>query len=44
MSETPEKPKTIHDYGGDWKEGDFTLVSSDGFRFKVSSEKLFKAR
>lgn len=27
-----------------WQDGDFTLVSSDGWRFKVPSELLFKAR
>lgn len=27
-----------------WDEGDFTLISSDGWRFKAWSYKLFSAR
>lgn len=41
-SETTE-PDIIPDHP-DWQEGDFTLISSDGWRFRVSSEALLASR
>lgn len=28
----------------EWQDGDFDLVSSDGWRFKISSDLLFESR
>lgn len=40
---TPKEDVEIQDHP-DWENGDFTLISSDGWRFKAPSYSLFYAR
>lgn len=43
MSETPAAD-SLPTASPKWKEGDFTLLSSDNVSFKVSSRALFSVR
>lgn len=44
MCDEPQSPAREYYDHPDWQDGDFTLISSDGWRFRISSEVLFAAR
>lgn len=43
MSETKAETVDLRDHP-DWQTGDFTLITADGWRFKVWSHHLLTAR